>query len=71
MNPNNAMGTGLSQDQDCHSNRGLAKNIVGDYRGSRRCKADQDGECHWKECPQIRDMEPDSTGRHCPLDSNQ
>ena len=34
-----------------------------------RCHADRDGNCHWLEgCPQIRDGEPDKTGRHCPLD---
>ncbi len=35
-----------------------------------KCHADRDGNCHWAEgCPQIRDGEPDKSGRHCPLDS--
>lgn len=33
------------------------------------CHAGQDGECEWHECPQLRDKEPATTGRHCPLDS--
>jgi hypothetical protein len=34
-----------------------------------RCKSSRDGECVWKDCPQLRDREPDATGRHCPLDT--
>lgn len=34
-----------------------------------RCQADCDGECNWKDCPQIMDDEPYKTGRHCPLDA--
>lgn len=33
------------------------------------CHADRDGDCHWAWCPQLRDDEPESTGRHCPLDT--
>lgn len=33
------------------------------------CKADRDGDCDWALCPQVRDNEPQSTGRHCPLDA--
>lgn len=33
-----------------------------------QCHADDDGYCDWKECPQLRDDEPATTGRHCPLD---
>lgn len=33
-----------------------------------RCHADEDGECTWKDCPQLRDGEPMKSGRHCPLD---
>lgn len=33
-----------------------------------RCHAARDGECIWALCPQERDCEPHSTGRHCPLD---
>lgn len=32
------------------------------------CHAGRDGECSWEGCPQIRDNEPESNGRHCPLD---
>jgi hypothetical protein len=32
------------------------------------CHAAQDGDCSWKGCPQIRDGEPNKSGRHCPLD---
>jgi len=32
------------------------------------CHADRDGDCSWRECPQLRDGEPKKTGRHCPLD---
>lgn len=37
-----------------------------------RCQADpEDGMCEWKHCPQLRDDEPKTTGRHCPLDSDK
>ena len=32
------------------------------------CHAGKDGECHWHLCPQTRDREPHTTGRHCPRD---
>lgn len=32
------------------------------------CHSDRDGECDWKKCPQLRDNEPEKSGRHCPLD---
>lgn len=31
------------------------------------CKADADGECNHKGCPQVRDGEPEKSGRSCPL----
>ena len=31
------------------------------------CHADRDGECNWAPCPQVRDDEPHTTGRNCPL----
>lgn len=31
------------------------------------CHADRDGECHWSECPQLRDGEPAKSGRSCPI----
>ena len=33
------------------------------------CHAHKDGDCTWEGCPQLRDNEPDTTGRHCPLDT--
>lgn len=33
-----------------------------------RCQAARDGECMWEFCPQLRDGEPEKSGRHCPLD---
>lgn len=33
-----------------------------------RCHADRDGDCCHANCPQLRDNEPHTTGRHCPLD---
>lgn len=41
-----------------------------DPQGRRmtRCQADDDGYCEWEHCPQLRDGEPEKTGRHCPLD---
>lgn len=32
------------------------------------CHAHLDGDCYWEHCPQIRGGEPETTGRHCPLD---
>jgi CYTH domain-containing protein len=32
------------------------------------CHSDCDGDCTWKDCPQLRDGEPAKSGRHCPLD---
>jgi hypothetical protein len=34
------------------------------------CHADNDGECSWRYCPQIRDGEPAKSGRHCPYDQD-
>jgi hypothetical protein len=34
------------------------------------CHAGRDGDCCWEKCPQIRDKEPKSTGRHCILDKS-
>jgi hypothetical protein len=30
------------------------------------CHAEKDGSCNWLECPQLRDAEPQTTGRDCP-----
>lgn len=35
------------------------------------CCAGTDGECLWKDCPQLRDGEPEKSGRHCPLDVHE
>lgn len=32
------------------------------------CAASRDGECRHSQCPQLRDNEPNNSGRHCPLD---
>ena len=39
---------------------------------NERCHAagrNSDGDCYWPGCPQIRDGEPEKSGRHCPLDT--
>ena len=33
----------------------------------RWCHAQRDGDCDWWLCPQLRDGEPEATGRICPL----
>lgn len=33
------------------------------------CHAQRDGDCSWGLCPQTKDKEPESSGRHCPLDN--
>lgn len=32
------------------------------------CHSDDDGDCTWPHCPQLRDGEPKRSRRHCPLD---
>lgn len=32
-----------------------------------RCAADSDGDCTHPDCPQLRDGEPEKTGRSCPI----
>lgn len=36
---------------------------------SERCHAAADGDCIWPGCPQLRDGEPERSGRHCPYDN--
>lgn len=36
-----------------------------------QCHADPQGECNWLQCPQLRDCEPITTGRACPLDQSE
>lgn len=33
------------------------------------CHGCSDGDCYWELCPQLRDNEPKTSGRHCPLDT--
>lgn len=35
------------------------------------CQADDDGDCVWRDCPQLRDGEPKKSGRHCPRDRRE
>lgn len=35
------------------------------------CRSASDGECFAKDCPQIADCEPQTTGRHCPIDCRE
>lgn len=42
-------------------------NMQGRYM--TRCQADDDDDCQWEGCPQLRDNEPYKSGRHCPLDA--
>lgn len=39
---------------------------LGEYA---HCHGGRDGDCFWKHCPQLRDNEPEQSGRHCPLDN--
>jgi len=39
------------------------------YGEGSQCHGHEDGECSWKDCPQLRDNEPHKSGRHCPLDN--
>lgn len=34
---------------------------------SDNCHAGLDGDCSWEDCPQLRDGEPLTSGRDCPL----
>lgn len=37
------------------------------YIISKCCHSSNDGECNWEHCPQLRDGEPEKSGRSCPL----
>jgi mannitol-specific phosphotransferase system IIBC component len=39
------------------------------YYGHGSCRSDRDGDCRWMHCPQLKDGEPERSGRHCPLDN--
>lgn len=30
------------------------------------CMSDSDGDCTWESCPQLKDGEPERSGRTCP-----
>ena len=45
----------------------MCENCSKDFIKNNRCHADSDGDCYWELCPQIRDNEPETTGRSCPL----
>jgi len=32
-----------------------------------RCQVHDDGSCTWEPCPQVRDDEPNRSGRPCPI----
>ncbi len=40
-----------------------------EVRDLQRCAAARDGECNHAQCPQLRDGEPENSGRHCPIDN--
>jgi hypothetical protein len=44
-----------------------ATHLTGCHAASRN----SDGDCMWRECPQLKDGEPAKTGRHCPLDKHE
>lgn len=48
--------------------RDLGKIVDPPKPAQETCYAALDGECNWKPCPQLRDNEPATSGRHCPLD---
>lgn len=50
----------MASDNDCGSDCQTSE--------LTRCASGRDGECFHDRCPQIRDDEPSSTGRHCPID---
>lgn len=39
-----------------------------DGEAEKHCRGSMDGECNAADCPQLRDNEPHTTGRHCPFD---
>ena len=56
----------------CHG-RPVGENALKaeDMKPRPRCQAASDGECNWQQCPQLRDGEPEKSGRHCPLDYDE
>lgn len=45
--------------------------IIWNPHGTVFCRADDDGDCKYTLCPQLRDNEPAATGRHCPFDNKE
>lgn len=45
------------------------RNRLARFNEHDHCHADSDGDCNYPDCPQIKDGEPQKTGRHCPLDN--
>lgn len=43
------------------------KEMAGATQPLTRCQSNSDGECDHHDCPQIKDGEPQATGRSCPL----
>lgn len=48
----------------------LLPRVFNKVNNENYCHAGRDGECNWVGCPQLRDGEPEATGRHCPLDTH-
>jgi len=59
-------GTGEYGDMPCLGCDACPREAVA---ALTHCAAGRDGECGNAQCPQLRDNEPSTTGRHCPLDS--
>ena len=49
--------------------RGTAPEQEPKERPLTYCAGGSDGECYHPGCPQLRDGEPEKSGRHCPLDT--
>lgn len=56
----------MAECPDCPRAPPLRFNMQG--RHMTHCQSDDDGHCTWTHCPQLRDNEPATSHRHCPLD---
>lgn len=43
------------------------ENYLGETAKLSKCASQRDGDCYHKLCPQLRDNEPQATGRSCPI----
>lgn len=46
------------------------KNSIAEIKAEQqitKCMSDRDGDCYHAQCPQLKDNEPKTTGRNCPL----